>query len=150
MKKTLRIVTLLSVLLSLSSLSNAGNSETFSLVIKVDGLRNSTGVVQFALYNKDGTIPDEKYEKYFKKQSEKINNGASYTVFSNLPKGIYAVNILHDENRNGTIDKGFILPIEGIGFTNYSDIGLKNRPNFTKASFELLSNTEKHMKIIYL
>ena len=52
-------------------------------------------------------------------------------------KGNYAVNILHDENNNGKIDKGLILPKEGIGFSNYSSIGLTNRPNFKKANFEL-------------
>ena len=150
MKKTIRIVTLLSVLLILASFTNAKNNETFSLTVKVDGLRNSKGVVQFALYNKDGTIPDEDYKNYFKKQNGKISKTSSSTVFNNLPKGVYAVNVLHDENMDGKIDKGFILPIEGIGFTNYSAIGLKNRPNFIKASFELLTNTEKHIKIIYL
>lgn len=48
----------------------------------------------------------------------------------------YAVNILHDENANGKIDKGFILPKEGIGFSNYSSVGPMNRPNFSKALLE--------------
>ena len=30
--------------------------DKFNLTIKVDNLRNSNGVVQFSLYNKDGTI----------------------------------------------------------------------------------------------
>lgn len=33
--------------------------ETYSLTVKVEKLQNSKGVVQFALYNKDGSIPDE-------------------------------------------------------------------------------------------
>ncbi|HHD82878.1 MAG TPA: DUF2141 domain-containing protein, partial [Bacteroidetes bacterium] len=36
------------------------NEETYSLTIKVKDLRNSKGVVQFSIYNKDGSIPDEK------------------------------------------------------------------------------------------
>jgi uncharacterized protein (DUF2141 family) len=150
MKKIIGMVILLPILLGLSSYTNADNNETFSLIIKVDGLRNSNGVVQFAIYNKDGTIPDEKYKRFYRKQNENINEGSSFSVFNDLPKGIYAVNILHDENENGKIDKGFVLPIEGLGFTNYSSIGLNNRPNFTKASFELISNTEKNIKIIYM
>jgi uncharacterized protein (DUF2141 family) len=31
--------------------------------------------------------------------------------------------LLHDENKNGKIDKGFILPKEGIGFSNFQSIG---------------------------
>ena len=71
-------------------------------------------------------------------------------TFSHLPKGNYTVNILHDENNNGKIDKGLILPKEGIGFSNYSSIGLTNRPNFKKASFELTQNKTIKVKVIYM
>jgi uncharacterized protein (DUF2141 family) len=57
---------------------------------------------------------------------------------------------LHDENSNGKIDKGLILPKEGIGFSNYSSIGLTNRPNFKKASFELTQNKTIKVKVIYM
>jgi uncharacterized protein (DUF2141 family) len=50
---------------------------------------------------------------------------------------------------NGKIDKGFILPVEGVGFTNYTTVGPGNRPNFLKASFEITSDTEKLIKIKY-
>ncbi|MDI1353782.1 MAG: DUF2141 domain-containing protein [bacterium] len=79
-----------------------------------------------------------------------MQDGTSKVTFSNLPQGRYAVNILHDENENGEIDKGFILPIEGIGFSNYNSIGLTNRPNFSKASFDLNCNKKLAIKIIYL
>ncbi|HBO73828.1 MAG TPA: hypothetical protein DD653_03965, partial [Marinilabiliales bacterium] len=62
----------------------------------------------------------------------------------------YAVNILHDENSNGKIEKGFIMPLEGIGFSNYQTIGLSNRPNFEKASFILNSNKVLMIKMVYL
>lgn len=147
--KTIIKIVVLAGLSIFSSFVYANNTEVFSLTVKVEGLRNSQGMVQFALYNKDDTIPDEQYKKYYKKQTVKIINGSSYTVFNNLPKGRYAVNILHDENMNGKIDKGFILPIEGTGFTNYTSIGLGNRPNFPKASFNITSNVKKLIKVIY-
>ena len=62
--------------------------------------------------------------------------------FYNLPKGIYAVNVLHDENSNKKIDKGFLLPIEGIGFSNFNTINLANKPSFKKASFKFDSSKE--------
>jgi len=131
------------------STASQKTSSNYNLTVKVAQLRNSKGVVQFALYNKDGTIPDKKYSKMFKKQRAKIVNGASVVTFTHLPKGRYAVNILHDENNNGKIDKGFMLPTEGIGFTNYKSIGLRNRPNFSKASFKVNANTTKQVKVIY-
>lgn len=124
--------------------------ETFSLKVEVNQLRNSTGDVQFALYNEDGSIPDEDYEKFYRLLKGEIFNGSSRVTFEHLPPGRYAVNILHDENKNGKIDKGFILPKEGVGFSNYRSIGLGNRPNFTKASFELKGNRTIEVLVIYM
>jgi uncharacterized protein (DUF2141 family) len=124
--------------------------ETYSLTVNVENLKNSSGNVQFALYNKDGSIPDEKFKNYYKIQKSEIVNGASSTTFKNIPRGLYAVNILHDENRNGKIDKGLILPKEGIGFSNYEKIGLTNRATFIKASFILNCDKKIKVKIIYL
>ncbi|MBK8366901.1 MAG: DUF2141 domain-containing protein [Bacteroidetes bacterium] len=147
--KQLVLFALVSIsLLTLSSFNNQ-KGETYSLTVEVKELQNCKGVVQFALYNKDGTIPDEHYKKCCKILKEKIQNGTSKVTFSNLPLGKYAVNILHDENENGEIDKGFILPIEGIGFSNYQSIGLTNRPNFSKASVDLNRDKKIEVKIIY-
>ena len=60
------------------------------------------------------------------------------------------MNILHDENNNSKIDKGLLLPKEGIGFSNYQTIGLRNRPNFSKASFELNTDKTVEVKVIYM
>jgi len=126
------------------------NEETYSLTIIVKDLRNSTGVVQFALYNKKGSVPDEKYQKYYKKSTVFINDNSATITFNNLPKAKYAINILHDENENGKIDKRFFLPKEGIGFSNYKSIGLRNRPKFSKASFNLDDNMTKIVTVIYM
>ncbi len=135
------IITLIAFALSLTLYSFANsNADTYSVTIEVKNLRNAKGIVQFALYNKDGSIPDEDYENYYKILKGEIINGSSTITFKNIPSGKYAVNILHDENKNGKIDKGFILPIEGIGFSNFQSIGLTNRPNFSKASFKLEEN----------
>ncbi len=133
----------------LSSFSES-QSETYSLTVKVEKLQNSKGVVQFALYNKDGSIPDENYKNYYRLEKAKIVNGKSEITFKNLPKGKYAVNILHDENNNGKIDKSLLIPKEGIGLSNYQTIGLTNRPNFIRASFELIADKTIDVKVIYM
>ncbi|MBL0127955.1 MAG: DUF2141 domain-containing protein [Flavobacteriales bacterium] len=139
----------LAMLLLLRS-SMAPDDASYSLTVEVKGLRNSTGEVQFTLYNKDGSIPDEHFAKYYKLLKAGIINGSSTVRFENIPQGRYAVNILHDENKNGKIDKGFMLPVEGIGFSNYASIGLRNRPNFSKAGFDLNSDRTIEMKVIYM
>lgn len=82
-------------------------------------------------------------------KKDKISNGASTLTCNDMPKGRYAVNVLHDENENGKIDKGPILPTEGIGFSNYSNTGSSNHPDFPKASFELDADVTVSIKIMY-
>ena len=149
MNKIIIIFKSLLVIVLLSSFS-IQKQETFSLTVDVSELRNSKGTVLFALYNREDAFPDEHYKKYFKKLTGKIVNGESSVTFKNLPAGKYAVNILHDENNDGKIKKGLILPKEGIGFSNYQTIGLSNRPSFAKASFNVQSDKKIKVNIIYL
>ena len=143
-------IVFLSSFVFLSAVSWGNTPEQgYSLTVKVNHLRNSKGIVQFSLYNKDGTLPDENYQKFYRQLQGKIKSGASAVTFSNLSEGRYAINILHDENQNKKIDKGFLLPIEGVGISNYKSIGLRNRPNFTKASFTLNADITKQVNIIY-
>ena len=149
MKATIFIILTVGLCFFFCSFSE-NQAETYTLTVKVENLRNSKGVVQFALYNKDNSIPDEDYKKYYRLEKAKIVNGKSEITFKSLPQGRYAVNILHDENNNGKIDKGLLLPKEGIGFSNYQSIGLRNRPNFSKASFELNTDKTISVRIIYM
>lgn len=148
--KQLQTISLMLIASTILLSFTAKEQNTFTLTVEIENLRNSKGEVQFTLYNTDGSIPDEHYKNYFKIDKSRIESGKAEITFSNLPKGIYAVNILHDENKNGKIDKGFILPKEGIGFSNYSSIGLTNRPNFKKESFELNQNKTIKVKVIYM
>lgn len=140
------------VLFLLFSFKSNELEESYSLTIIVNDLRNSEGVVQFAIYNTEESIPDENYKKYYKLKTATITDNRASITFTNLPKGFYAVNILHDENQNRKVDKKTFppLPKEGIGFSNYKKIGLSNRPKFSKAKFELKADTKKEVKIIYL
>lgn len=132
------------------SIPPAPPERTVSLTVEVDQLRNSKGRVQFALYNRDGSIPDEHYERCCKRGTAPIVGGKATYTFTGLPPGRYAVNILHDENGNGKIDKGLLLPKEGIGFSKYSTIGLGNRPNFRKANFEVEQDLRIRVQVVYL
>jgi uncharacterized protein (DUF2141 family) len=149
MQKALKLLQLTFIILLLSSFQNQ-KQETFNLTIDVKELRNSKGTVVFALYNRQDAFPDEHYKKYLKKLTGKIVNGSSSVTFENLPEGKYAVNILHDEDNDGKIKKGIIMPKEGIGFSNYKSIGFSNRPVFSKASFNLQGDKKIKVSIIYL
>ena len=150
MKTNLKtILILLGIFTIGSSMAQSTQEYSFSLHVEVDNFRNSKGVAQFALYNRDGTIPDEKLKRYFKKEVRQIRDGKSSVTFKNLPKGTYAVTVHHDENSNKVIDKIFFYPKEGFGISNFSEISLSNRPDFSKACFGLTENAVKKLKLIY-
>jgi uncharacterized protein (DUF2141 family) len=149
MKITILIIQAFILLALFSSFQNR-KEKTYPLTVKVMDLRNSKGVVQFALYNTEDSFPDEHYKKYYRKLTAKIANETSTVTFENLPVGRYAVNILHDEDGNGKIKKGIILPQEGIGFSNFQTLKITNRPTFKKAAFDLSRDSELEVKIIYM
>lgn len=131
-----------------SSFKELQNS--YSLTVNVENLRNSKGVVQYIIYDSEVNFPDQDLKSFYKKgKAEIVDNRSTFTV-KNLPRGEYAVHILHDENKNGKTDIGFIKPKEGIGFSNYQSITLRNRPNFSKASFELNADKTVEVKVIYM
>lgn len=111
------------MLIPIGTFIQAADTKGSSLTVSVNKLRNSNGNVLFALYNPEDAFPDEHYKKYYKILRGKIENGSSLVIFENLPPGKYAVNILHDENKDGKIQRRFILPLEGIGFSNFQSIG---------------------------
>lgn len=149
MKRAIVIIQLILIILLLPSFNNK-KDVPFHLTIEVDGLRNSNGTVLFALYNRDVTFPDENFEKCIKKLTCKIIKESSAVTFKSLPEGNYAISILHDENSDGKINRGLVLPKEGIGFSNYESIGFTNRPSFSRSSFKLSEDLRMSVKVIYL
>ncbi len=130
-------------------LPGSSRAGKYRLEINIRQLRNDKGNIILYLYNRPGTIPDKHFNKYYKKAVIPAGKNAT-TVFFDLPYGEYAVNAIHDENGNGKIDKGFLLPVEGLGFTNFETISLRNRPDFIKAKFLLQKDSAVTIRMIYL
>ena len=127
----------------------SSNLGAYDLSVVVTGMRNQDGELQVSLYNKDGTIPDKELKNYYKTKRVKIEGEKTKVIFFNLPEGRYAVNVFHDENNNHKIDKGFFMPKEGVGLSNFETVNLFNLPNFQKASFLLEQDKKIEIKMIY-
>ncbi|GET21409.1 hypothetical protein JCM18694_16550 [Prolixibacter denitrificans] len=121
-----------------------------SLKVEVSNLRNDKGDVIFLLYKEGASFPDKELRNSFKKETGVIKNDSAIAFFSNIPPGVYAVTVVHDENDDQILNRGLLLPKEGIGFSNYQSIGLTNRPQFSKASFRISKDTCIHVKMIYM
>lgn len=96
------------------------------------GVRNAKGEVRFALYDRPAEFPRG---KWFAGLDVPAKPGEVTAVFKNVPPGVYAVAIHHDENSNDEMDLLFdLLPLEGYGFSNDARVILKP-PTFKAASF---------------
>ena len=67
----------------------------------------------------------------------------------NLDEGLYAVAVYQDGNNDGQLNKRSMgIPVEGIGFSNFSKRKLKP-PNFKESSFLLKSDTSLQIPLFY-
>ncbi len=114
------------------------------LEIIVDNLRNSSGFIRFALYNKEYGFPENEHK--IDKIDIQLESKKMKTVFKNLSPGNYAVAMFHDENGNNEFDKNFFgFPLEGFGFSNDAKIFF-GPPTFKDAAVEI-GNVRKTIKI---
>lgn len=92
--------------------------ETGTLKIEVEGLRNQQGVVNITLFDKSDGFPED-IENAFRISSTEVSGRKAVFEFKNLKPGDYAFAILHDEDKDGKMDKNFIgMPKEGFAFSN--------------------------------
>ena len=68
----------------------------------------------------------------------------------NVPDGVYAVSVFHDENMNQKLDKNFMgVPKEGYGASNNPKKKL-GPPNFSETKFQLNGTQQSlEIKLVY-
>lgn len=122
-----------------------------TLRIRVDGLRNSTGVVGAEIFNSPSGWPEDTVKSLHNWPTE-IPPGKheATAVWENLPPGNYGVAVIHDENRNRKLDRNFLgIPREGFGFANDPHVGF-SAPPFNAAIVHVTCPvTEINVRLIY-
>jgi uncharacterized protein (DUF2141 family) len=116
---------------------NAQGQMTYSLTVRVEEADSNDGQMFIALYQEEANF----LEKAIKATKSKITNKSCSVTFENIPAGIYAVSIFHDENDNGKMDTNFMgIPKEDYGCSNGAT-GFMGPPKWKDAKFELKENT---------
>jgi uncharacterized protein (DUF2141 family) len=113
-------------------------SKLATVQVKITGINNNQGVIRIAMFDrpqafaeKNNSAPDA-----FQKGTASINehNQAIYT-FKNVPYGVYAIKLFHDEDNSGKLKKNlFGKPQEGFGFSNNPSIA-NHAASFDQAKF---------------
>lgn len=143
------VATLIAGLLVLTAASApAPATGSARLVIHVDGLRSSKGIVEIALFDRQDAFLDS--DKRIGGGRVAISGDSASIEIEGLEPGRYAAAFFHDENANGDFDQGLLgIPLEGYGFTNNAR-AVFSAPSFDDAALTVQPGTnETRAKIQY-
>lgn len=117
---------------------------TCKLKILVRGIKSYRGSLFIGLYNRAAGFGTD---KAFRGVSHEIKGVEMSVSFDSIPRGSYAVAIIHDENNNKKLDQGEMgIPIEGYGFSNDAR-GIFGPPDYRLAMFFVSGTTDKNIII---
>ncbi len=134
----------------LTLIASATTANAADLKIKLTDLRNNEGNIAIAIHNNETAFigNDATNAPY----TMLINTAGSKTItLHDFPAGKYAISILHDENKDDTLnttEHGF--PTEGYAYSN--NVGKLSIPSFNKASFTHSTDTDttQIIKMLYI
>ena len=134
------------IFLSLSLLISS--TMAMSITIDITGVNvKKDGELYVGLYNSKDSFKDRL--KTYKNTIVGIYSNSIEITFKDIPKGVYAIAVFHDENKNGKLDKNFFgVPTEGYGFSNNIKPALRGA-NFDESKFDLYSNKKITVKMRY-
>lgn len=125
------------------------SEKTFTLKVKIINLRNTKGRIQLDLYTNQAQYAARKgdWTEYLSKKD--ASDGVIIHTYHNVKPGVYGLALFDDENKNGKIDYGWLMPIEGFGFGDYYHTKWTT-PHFNDFKFYLNSDKTVVMKVRYL
>jgi uncharacterized protein (DUF2141 family) len=131
----------------LPPLLEAQSTGTATLIVNVTGARNAKGKIRAALFSSGEGFPNDA-SKAIQRQAADIDpqTSSGQIVFTNVPEGVYAISLFHDENMNQKLDKNLIgMPKEGYGASNNPKKKM-GPPNFGETKFQL-NGTQQSLEI---
>lgn len=120
--------------------------DTNNLTIVIPNVKTNKGSIRIGLFKNASDFPKE--NRQYKTVLLKAAPNTRHT-FKNLPKGEYAIAILHDENADGKCNVNALgIPTEGYGFSNNIRPKL-SVPSFNSAKFSIIRDKTISVKLIY-
>ena len=113
----------------------SGETQCPGIHVTIQGIRNSIGTVDCALFDGPKGFPADVFHSAMKVVAMKVPKTEARCDFEDIPAGTYALVVLHDENMNGKVDTNWLgIPKEGYGFSKDAKAPLAP-PSFATASF---------------
>jgi uncharacterized protein (DUF2141 family) len=122
-----------------------------TLTIRITGFRNAKGRVNIALYRDAKGFPSESSIAIASQRFEIDSQTLTATaVFKNLPQGVYAASVFHDENMTGKMEHDAMgIPQSGYGISNNPNTSF-GPPTPEQASFKVnQAESTIEIKMVY-
>ena len=126
-------------------INNGALASEFVVQIEITDIKNTNGDLSCSLFSSKEGYPED-HSKAYQNIHVKIDSNQAICEFKNIAPGTYAAIILHDENKNGKIDKNFVgIPQEGYASSN-NERPRFSAPRFKEASFKVSSDVVTTIK----
>lgn len=112
--------------------------------VKISGFDSDKGKASIGLFNEEETFLRDANWKQF----SEINNNKATATFTDIPDGVYAISVYHDENDNDKLDLIMgVMPKEDTGTSNNPKTTM-GPPKWEESIFEVKDNQEVSLSII--
>jgi uncharacterized protein (DUF2141 family) len=119
-----------------------------NLTITIEGLRHQRGQICLNLFSGSGGFPSRS-DRALQAECVSIQNGSPTVTFRNLKTGSYAISVIHDANKDGTLNRnGLGIPTEGFGFSRNPRI-LTGPPKYSEAAIVVAGSTNIQIRLQY-
>jgi uncharacterized protein (DUF2141 family) len=111
--------------------------ESSTVTVRVADIKNKEGQIGVTVYTTPDGWPD-KWREAFRSRLVPIESIPCEIQIPDLPRGTYAVSVIHDENNNAEMDKNLMsMPKEGYGVSNNVKARTFGPPKFSDATFQI-------------
>ena len=133
------------LLFSIVILMCTSSTLTYHLTVEVSFTKTMKGKVMLAIYREKDNFPER--ETRYKWLILSPHGTSAIGVFTDLPKGKYAIAAYLDENKNLYLDKNMVgYPSEPFGFSNNARVKF-SAPTFEEAAIELHTDRKIQIKL---
>lgn len=134
-------------LLAAATLATMGATPVAELEVDVGGLRDKQGLLRLCVTANPAKFPSCVGDP--RALSRSIPATQPVIRLGPLPRGDWAVAVIHDANGNAKLDTMMGIPREGFGFSRNPPIGF-GAPKFAAARFALQGDTVEKVRMRYL
>lgn len=132
-----KIITLIVVVFA-AILSGQAQEQTYTIEVTINNIASNDGSIKIGLCDKKKDF----LKKFIKGKSIKAQKGIMTVSFEEIPKGTYAISLIHDEDDNGKLNTFLMIPSEPYGTSNNAK-GNFGPPKWQDAKFDIIDKDIK-------